>query len=255
MPENNKQFIPNSDFDITRERKLDRLDVLQRQKDREGGEHLEMMINQTRTKAQKAQKAQKALKSKRANITFMEDVDNVMEKEGVFVESSQPQKEDFFVKDEPEEVQNDHVSMIKIDMNDSFGAKMKKSQDDFSKKLTNKNEIGIKGPLLGKRNDKKFEEGNNLDAMFDSGDEGEKMSTMGNNFSGQGNQDFLKNQREKKHREKLITERETEELMVKKVQSGLKKENLKEEDRQLSDVEKEDDEDLNSDDDISGKNT
>ena len=206
---------------------VDRMEELQKRKDREGGAHLDMMIKQTERGAKKAKNLQ-------LNKVFVED------KLDIVKEIDPPLKEKFEFEDEKkngsvpkeEEKKVEKVSLIDIKM-DQF--------EEPEKKETKKEKS--EGDL-NKRNNKEFENQNYAN-MFDSDKEEESRR------SERSEKGFLEEQNEKKERERRLKEEEADKTMKKKVENYLMQEKKREEPEE--DLDEKEEEPLNSQDDISGK--
>ena len=205
----------------------DRMEELQRRKDREGGEHLEMMIKQTR----RGGKKNKLIKSDR---TFAEDKTNMIEiaKESSPVKQEEKQEVLREIKlDFSPEKKVEKVSLIDIKL------------DDNPKEEARNN--GEKEAGLKKRNHNEFKDDNYAN-MFDSDKEDQESRKSQENDGG-----FLQEQNEKKEREKRLKEEKAHEKMQKKVQGLMQKTSkMKQSEEEYDDKEEEP---LNSQDDISGK--
>ena len=196
----------------------DRMEELQRRKDREGGEHLEMMIKQTRRGAKKA-------KISKPERTFAEDKASLIE----IIKVASPEKQE-------EEEKEEELREIKVDF--SPEKKMEKvSLIDIKLEENPKEEVRNSGENEGdlkKRNYKEFKE-DKLANMFESDNEDQQTGRSEENEGG-----FLQEQNEKKEREQRLKEEKAHEKMQKKVEGLMQKNSkLKQSEEEYDDKEEE----------------
>lgn len=210
----------------------DRMEELQRRKDREGGEHLEMMIKQTRRGAKKP----KVVKQEKS---FIEDKINMIE---IVKESN------IDIDTERKLYKKENIRKIKVDFSpDKKVEKVSLIDIKLDENPKEKRDIGDNNQdqELKKRNFKEFEE-NNYENMFDSDKEDQNSRR-----SEENNRGFLQEQNEKQDQERRMNIEKAHETMEKKVKGILKKNSkLQPSEEEYDDKEEEP---LNSQDDISGR--
>lgn len=211
---------------------VDRMEELQKRKDREGGEHLEMMIKQTERGPRKPKMV--------VERVFIEDKVHIVDSLRRHRQGEIERNELFKRVKEPEQSQTpvEKVSMIDI----KFDA------NDEAEEVRNE-EPKLKEGELGKRDFKTFEKDkDNYAQMFES-----DMENADSPKSEENGKDFLQKEKERKERERMLKEEKADQEMKKRVDEFLLKDKKKHESE--DEVDEKEEEPLNSQDDISGRIT
>lgn len=216
--------------------RVDRMEELQKRKDREGGEHLEMMIKQTERGPRKPKTA--------IERRYIEDkvhiVDSIRRGRGAELKPSELFKRVKESSPEPSKKPVEKVSLINIKMDEPEEAQEPRAEEQEPKEGE-----------LGKRDFKSFEneKGKNEYAkMFESDNEDEESQK-----SDENGKDFLQKEKERKERERILEEKKANQKMEKTVNELLQKDKKQQESEE--EVDEKEEEPLNSQDDISGRLT
>jgi hypothetical protein len=207
---------------------MDRMEELQRRKDREGGEHLEMMIKQTE-RGNKKPKIQ-------IEKVFIEDTVNMVESRR---KESRQETEGVEVFKRVKEI-TPGLKIKTVEKVSLIDIKIDKNIDDQQQADPNKANDGA----LGKRDHTSFKKDNYAN-MFDSDIEEQESRN-----SDQNNKGFLEEQNEKKEKERLLKEQQAHQKMEQKVEGYLRRDKKLQEPEE--DIDEKEEEPLNSQDDISG---
>lgn len=208
---------------------MDRMEELQRRKDREGGEHLEMMIKQT-------ERGNKKTKIPIEKV-FNEDTVNII---GEVKQNTTGQREagERFkrVKENKPRLTINTVKKVElIDIKIDNNIKDNKEEEGSNQ---------VKEGVLGKRDDNAFKQDKYAD-IFESDNEEQQNRNTDQNKKG-----FLEEQNEKKEKERLLKEQEAHQKMEEKVEGYLRNDKKLQEPEE--DIDDKEEEPLNSQDDISG---
>jgi hypothetical protein len=227
IPSTTKQMKQNQEIYTRKEEDLNALDRIHKKNQRSEGRNLDLMINHH---------SSMNTKKKELNLPQLQFDEDIIKGPEKYV------SKELKIEDPIESIPILNLNVSKTNAGEEI--------ESSFKKIENNNDN-----LLGKRNTEDFGNNEDLEDMFDSGEEGNevihKSSAFQENFSHTDN--FLKMKKEELKKQREQQELHNQEIMAKEVDKINIKQKLEGEDEENEEDLKQEDEILNTDDDISGK--
>lgn len=223
-----KEIKPNQEIYTRKEEDLNALDRVQKKNQRSEGRNLDLMIHHSSTNHKK----------KEFNLPQLQFDEDIIKGPEKYI------SKELQIKDQVETIPILNLNVSKTNPGEEIESSFKKIENN------NNN-------LLGKRNTDDFGNNEDLEDMFDSGEEGNedihRSSAFQENFNNTDN--FLKMKKEELKKQREQQELHNQEIMAKEVDKINIKQKLEGEEEENEEDLKQEDEILNTDDDISGKCT